>query len=232
MVLTLRKVTLVLLLSLSCLLGQTGTITGRITMNNGAPYVGATVLITRTTAPPFNTTVFTGDDGSYQASELPTGSYRVCPDLPSSQYISPCIWLDPSAVVPVPEGQVVAVPPMQLQLGSTLHVAVADPGSLLPSLVPSMAGKSTGSALVLGVWGPDRHFHLLAPVKTTGVRTQYQLTIPFETALRLQVLPIGLGVLDAKNVSLPSNGQKYDVIHHKGDPNPPSFQFSTQPPGN
>jgi len=80
---------------------QTARIKGTIQAEDGSPLAGSNVLIVRTITLPHNSAIITAKDGTFDAPALPAGTYRICTDLRSSEYLSPCTSYAPSAKVTV-----------------------------------------------------------------------------------------------------------------------------------
>jgi len=216
-----------------CATAQTARIKGLVQTEDGTAVAGTRVLVTRLVAPPFKTVVQTAQDGSFDAPGLPAGSYRICPDLPSQQYISPCVWLDPSAIVTVQDGQEVDEAQIVLKLGTTLTVTVDDPGALAQ---PRTTAGSSPQFLFLAVKGAKNPLYPLFPVARNGSTATYQMTVPFDTDLKLLVQGVGIAVTDGQKNAVPDSGKAFHFTQAKPslglnsaqspNQNSPSFQFA------
>ena len=208
---------------------QSGRIRGSVQQEDGTPVANARVQVLRATAPPFNVEVKTGDDGSFDAEGLPAGTYRICPDPPSGQHLSPCLWHDPSAIVTVQDGQVVDGTTIVMKLGTTVTVVVKDPVGLLQK---KHVKTDPMQMLFVAVKGPKKIPYPLAAGVQQGSRTVYQMTVPFDTALKLIVLPIGLAATNDSGNAIPDKGQVLDFAQPRnqkaklGGQQPLSFEFT------
>jgi len=90
--------------------------------------------------------VTTNASGVFSATGLPLGDYTLCVSVPSSTYLNPCIWQQPTLVA-VSTGAA-ATPVITLSMGVYLNVRVNDPLKLLPQAVD---GAFTVRQLVVGV---------------------------------------------------------------------------------
>jgi len=193
-------------------LAQSAGIRGTVQQEDGTPIAGSRVQVLRATAPPFNTEVRTAEDGSFDAEGLPAGTYRICPDPPSGQHLSPCLWHDPSAIVTVQDGQVVDGITIVMKLGTTVTVVVKDPVGLLHK---KHTAADAAQMLFVAVKGPKKIPYPLVAGIQNGSQTTYQMTVPFDTALKLIVFPINVAASDKSGYDVPDKGRIYDFAQSK-----------------
>jgi hypothetical protein len=101
----------------------------------------------------------------------------VCVQVPHTAFLDPCRWSLPIRVT-VAAGQISANNNVQVTKGSLLHVRVNDPGQHV--------SKGDGDVL-LGIGGPSFPFHLLGLAATDPAGRTFDIAIPFNVALRLQI---------------------------------------------
>lgn len=224
----------------------TGNIQGRVTDDQNKPVAGATVLVTRTFATPkdvstpYSQTVKTASDGSFLAQGLPPGTYSYCAQVPGDGYLDGCNWNGPLLDFKVAAGQTLRGV-IRVAKGSILKVRVLDPGKRAASLASQQSNGKTPSAAApiapppihMGVWAGRGRFLPMHFISGDQGGLNYQLTIPYDTPLSLQVVSTKLKLNDGAGVALPAstNGIAASATqtafqHNKGDPNPKSFQFT------
>jgi len=225
-----RVLACALLVSGIGLMAQTARIKGLIQTEDGTPVAGSNVLVVRTRTPPFNSALVTAQDGTFDAPGLPAGTYRICPDIPSSQYLSPCTWYDPNAIVTVQDGQEVDGVSITLHQGSTITVVVKDPGGLAQA---KHNGNDPPQFLFIAVKGPKKIPYPLVGGIQNGSSTTYQMVVPTDTPLKLIVFPVGLAATEDAAGEVPDTGKGYDFSQARrlaqfssGPGTLPTFQFT------
>lgn len=194
------------------------------------PVPAALVIASRAGAPPFTRNTKSGADGSFQIQGLTSGNYLVCVQA-GDQYLNPCEWAGSPAAVTLASGQAAAGLKVALAPASVLNVQVKDAQKALSQLTKD--GRRPD--LSIGVWGPGGMYHparaVSAPTATAGPQAStatysYQLAVPRDTALKLQVASRDLKLGDAVGAALPANASQQAFQHATGDANPKSFTFT------
>lgn len=230
------KYTLALLLMVCAVLGQTaktgaGSISGTvIDAKTQKPVPAALVTASRAGAPPFTRNTKAGADGAYQIEGLTPGNYLVCVQAFGDQYLNPCEWNGSPAGVTLGSGQAATGIKIALTLASVLHVQVKDAQKALSQLTKD--GRRPDMSI--GVWGPGGMYHPARAVSaptTAGPQVsvptyRYQLAVPRDTALNLQIASRDLKLGDANGVALSENASRQAFQHATGNANPKSFTFT------
>ena len=115
-----------------------GVISGVIRDAKRTPLRGVTVLVSpdpsqRGVVTPYQGVAVTAADGSYTVRQVPAGSYWVCPQMPMSDYLDPCIWdaVAPAVKVGATGGAVTPKQDVTVDQGEFLWVQVEDAGAVL-----------------------------------------------------------------------------------------------------
>ena len=204
------------------------TIHGIVTDQHGKPISGALVTVSRSFAigdkAPFNQQLKTLADGSFTADKLSPGSYSYCAQVPGDGYLNGCFW---SSSVPttIATGQTVKASITVLQ-GSVLKVQVLDPANLT-----AQAAAARIPPIMMGVWDSRGRFAPVRLVSHDGKGLNYQLTIPLDTPLHLQVISSKLNLIDESGQSVPnavnaSAAPQPTFQHSSGSASPKSFRFT------
>jgi hypothetical protein len=103
-----------------------------------------------------------------------------------------------------------------------LQVRVDDPGQLLGAKTKD--GRDPH--LLAGVWGPNGLFYPMHAASKDKGGVNLQLTVPRDTALKLQVASRDLKMADGNGAALAAAGDQQAFQHATGDGNPKSFKYS------
>jgi len=183
----------------------------------GKPLAGVFVTAVRSGLPPLARHAASDITGVYLLPDLPSGTYTVCAHYPGEGYLDPCAWNSIPQTINLAAGQALAQKTIKLTPGSVLQVRVNDPGALL----------SAGAAdLALGVRGSKSIFYPAHVAATDSGGASYQLTIPLDTLVSLQISSGHLKLGDAGGTALPGNTLLQKFQHKTGDANPQAFTFS------
>src|ERR1017187_7495548 len=131
--------------------GVTGGSTGVVQTADGKGVNKATVAIrfrpaSANVAPPFfNADVTTSGNGTFAVTNVPDGTYAVCPAPPAGPLLPPCDW-EAEPTVTVSNGKTTSMTPIILKGGAYLWVHVDDPRGTLAS----MEGKVPGASVPRG----------------------------------------------------------------------------------
>lgn len=161
----------------------TGQIKGFIQTADGKPVVQARVAVLAqpqagATYTPFRALVLTASDGTFSISAVPDGVYTICPRVPNSALVPPCVW-GSAPKVTVSGGKTVTASAIQLQAGADFYLRVNDlVGTLLATI-----GKTPGAAVIFAIRNPSG---VLTPIPQTAqdiAGFDYHLPVPFATSL-------------------------------------------------
>jgi hypothetical protein len=139
------RISTLLLMTVTSVLGQTGHITGTIVDDTGAPIQGATVsaALFWTAQPipavpgqlpaflPTNAKAPSGSRGEFAIDVTYAGQYHICVQKASASVLDPCLWADPPPPVEVAAGATVSGLSVVAARGVTVNVRVHDPKGLL-----------------------------------------------------------------------------------------------------
>lgn len=231
-----RKAILCFALWISASFAQTttGTIQGTVTDTSNKPMAGALVTITRTAASatspkdvitPYSQSVKSAADGSFSVPGLTPGTYSYCAQISGTVYVNGCRFGQPPADLTVSAGQK-ATANIRLAKGSVVKLKLLDPGN-----VSAAVSSSKGPPILMGVW--DTHGRFLPAQMTSkdAAAVNYQVIIPLDTPLNLQLLSAKLKLADSVGAALPSTAaaaatSQTAFQQNSTDPVAKSFQFT------
>lgn len=204
-----------------------GTLTGSVQTTSGSPVANAQVIIniqpTTPTTQPFSTSVQTGADGTFTASNLPAGTFNVCPQLTSSDLLAPCAWEATWPKVTVAATGTTTMPPIQMKQGILLSVRVDDPSGKRQS----SEGSVPGAHLFTGVKSPSG---IVIPMVATqnGSGYDHNLLIPYDTDLQFHIYSKYFNVSDNNNngAAVDKNNGNVTPIHVNNGNKPPSLKYT------
>lgn len=169
----------------------TGRITGVLRNDEGRTLASAPVLaVLEPAAPPpanfrpFSTAVRTGATGAFELAGLPAGRYKLCPQIPGSEYVDPCYWEKGLLFATVTAGGT-AVQDLVLERGQFVNIQLRDQEGFLGR----HEGKTPGGHLLVGVTVPVgliREAELVHDV-SNGVR-RYRVLVPLNVKFRYRVV--------------------------------------------
>ena len=187
-------------------LATTAVITGTVTGEDGTRIAGARVGLLLQSAQPHGKAaqafwgVATAADGSFSASRLSGGTYKVCAEVPNSAWLNPCEWgFSPPAISLTASVQAAAVS-MVLKKGVVVPIRVDDPNHVLAQ----NEGKTPGAHLLIGAGTAINSFRSASVVSQDATGRNYQLVIPYNYPATVVVRSPFFKLTDANGVSLPS----------------------------
>jgi len=194
---------------------STGTLSGVVVDDTGAPVAGAIIsynngqAMSRTangltpSQGAVASVVLTGADGGFSVTGLPAGGYGLCVYGPKPTHPGSCEWGPGATSVSVSPGQTAQVS-LQIAEGTLLIFQVQDPGGKIRDLEsqPTVNGRMplTGSNFAIGVWAGTRYLRA-SLVSTSGTTHQYQVAIAKTASVRL-FLNTALNVIDANSSAM------------------------------
>jgi hypothetical protein len=183
----------------------------------GKPLAGVFVTAVRSGLPPLARHATSDITGIYLLPDLPAGTYTVCAHYPGDGYLDPCAWSSIPQTINLAAGQVLAEKTIKLIPGSVVQVRINDPGQLL---------STSAADLALGVRGSRNIFYPAHMAVTDSGGASYQLTIPLDTLVSLEISSGHLKLGDAAGSALPGNSLRQKFQHKTGDANPQAFTFA------
>ena len=203
--------------------GQSGGgIQGVISDDSGQFVAGARVFASPTAPGGRSYMAFSGPAGQYSFAQAPAGSYAICVQGPrhgSPQpgqsanalvgYLDTCHWSSPMQVS-VAAGQVTANVNVRLVRGAAVHVRLNDPQQYL----------AKGAGVVLAGVVASSRFIPLTLISSDASGRSLELTIPFNTALRLELNSSRLQLTDVTGAALPSVTTSFPILQAAGQPDP------------
>lgn len=150
----------------------------------------------------FRSLAVTARDGTFSAGSLPAGLFKVCAQVPKSDYLEECQWPITSNTVTLSEGQSAKLPTIRVKKGFRLKIRVEDPIGILPRSVA--AAQSTGLSVV--VFGDRRLFVHAHRVATDKAGFDYEVLVPFDMPLHFSATSPVLTLSDGA-------GKAADLVH-------------------
>ena len=163
----------------------------------------------------------TASDGSYSAQGLPAGSYSYCAQVPGDGYLNGCYWADAPAKITLSTGQRSTGNTIEMTRGSILKIRLQDAANQ----ANKKSKDGTNPPIRLGIWDSRGRFLPVHQAGRDNAGWDYQVTIPFDKPLKLQVMSTELKLSDGSGAGLSASSQTA-FQHNSGDPNPKSFQFN------
>lgn len=194
----------------SIALGQTvqpfnGSISGILKGEDGTAINGVVVML-HLTRPPTSRfgqqrsdwSAVTAPGGAFQIAGLPEGNYTLCPRVPNSTWLNPCEWHLPTPTASISRLSPNASITITLMRGAAVPIRIDDAGQLLAR----NEGRTPGAGLLLSISGPGLFFRLVPLLSQDLGGRNYQIVIPFNTALTLVVHPSFYHVSNASGAPL------------------------------
>jgi hypothetical protein len=151
--------------------------------------------------------------GEFAIAGLPQGDYVVCADRPSGGYLDPCKWANPLLVTSLAPNEVRSLGLFILPVGAVLTVRLTDATGLLAA---SAAGAPGGGPVVGAQLSPGNVVRALV-VSSGSSEVDYQVTVPYNTALGLWVFSRDLSMKDSNGNSLAREGAIIPIEVSPGD---------------
>jgi hypothetical protein len=146
--------------------------------------------------------VRTDANGNFAFPKLPSGAYKLCAQVASSEpapanspYIDTCDWPTPHPPITIAAGQQVAGIVFTAPKGAWLKLHVADPDHGLPSTAAKPPAPLEPE-LQLILKGPDGLYRHARHVATDTSSRHYQIAVPLKTAVSVKVTSSTAAVFD------------------------------------
>jgi hypothetical protein len=227
-----RRVLIAVLACNFMLLGQNvsrGSFQGTVTDDKGKGIAGALVTAVRqmvinagVPSLPYSQTTVSDKNGTFVLSGLLAGTYSYCAQVPGGSYIDACLWGTARPEIAISAAQSSAGNTIRMARGSILKVRLDDPNHL--SNAKFKDGKTP--PVLMGVWDGRGHF---IPVRNTGKDNSgfdYQVTIPFDTALNFHISSQALKLSDSAGTAVAAAGSQSPVQHNSTDAAPKGLRFT------
>lgn len=186
---------------------NTATIQGTtVDFATGKPVPGAVIIATKTTTPAARGVATSSLDGSFQIPSLPAGTYNLCVQHPAGGYLSNCQWGSTASSVAVATAQKLTGNTVRLKAGSVLKIHVDDPGQLMNQKTK----EGYYPDLVMGIWSGGIFYPARVAAKAAAT-ADYQVTVPFDTAMKFSIQSRKLALGDASKKPLASNADQQTV---------------------
>jgi hypothetical protein len=220
-----HRMILAILFQSAVLMAQVGTASIQGTVTDAASnkaVAGAYVTAIRSGLPPASQTAESASDGSFQVQALAAGDYSLCIQVPGGGYLDPCQWSGTPVKLTLTAGQKSTGNSLKISAGSVVQVRVDDPSQLLSQKTKD--GRNP--QLVVGVWGGNSLFHPLRVASQDSTGATFQLTIPPDTALNLQVISGDLKLANSAGAAVAAAGDQQSFQYSTGAASPPSFKYT------
>lgn len=196
----------------------------------------ARVIATRASAPPFSRSTRSGGDGAFQIQGLLPGTYSLCVQPATDEYLDPCHWGTTTTSVALSSGQTVSKVILKLSLAAIVSVEITD----AKNVIRQMVGEGRRPDLAIGVWGPRKLYHpvhaidsstipptnVLNKNKDNSSTYSYRIAVPSDIGLSFSIGSRDLKLADSNGIALPANANQQAFQHAGGDKNPKKFGFS------
>lgn len=210
----------------------TGAVEGSVVDDTGAPVGGAHVLINRAlpagsphfTAPPVVTGPLaagaTADaNGRFSVQALAPGEYVACAEASAPGLLDPCHWAASAPTFTVTAGNATADVDITMMRGAVIPIHVNDPQTLLQPVTGSSIAPDFQGHAVTG-----KGLHYRASVQNTSANNRdLAVTVPFGTAVTLQVVTSRLKVNDQNGIPVSPSGSSLTIA--SGD-SPAAVEFT------
>jgi hypothetical protein len=168
---------------------------------DGKPVPGAWVTllsIPGVGVKPYNAQTSTASDGTFVFTQVPAGTFQVCPQAPNTALLAPCSWQPPPPQVKVDAGQSVQMPAIQMKRGVLLLVRIDD-----PSAVRAANDKAgSGTHLHVGIRTPATMVQEVPVLAKDAKGYDQGIYVPPDTALELSVFSSSFVVSDEKGAAV------------------------------
>jgi hypothetical protein len=197
-----RSIELAMIAALGAGVGYAQSLSGKVIGSNGQPVGAALVTASRTSSVPWTSSrTSTAADGSFSFPSLNPGTYQFCVQVLAGGYLDPCDWSIAPPSTTIAAGSAVTGYQLNITAGSLLQIEVSDPNNI----ASAAASTSPPASLALGVHisrGIFKHA-IFRSKDATGIN-HFDLTIPFDTPVSLEILNSNLQITQASaTVSAP-----------------------------
>jgi hypothetical protein len=181
---------------------DTGKITGLVQgALDGKPVPGAWVTLLSVPGvgvKPYNAQTTTASDGTFVFTQVPAGTFQVCPQAPNSALLAPCSWQPPPPQVKVTTGQSVQMPAIQMTRGILLLVRIDDPTGVRAA--NDQAGS--GVHLQVGVRTPATMVQEVPVMAKDSKGYDQGIYVPADTPLEISVFSSSLVLADGSGAAV------------------------------
>ncbi|MDP2999223.1 MAG: hypothetical protein Q8N47_17175 [Bryobacterales bacterium] len=133
------------------------------------------------TEPALARSVTADQNGVFDVGDLDTASYYLCAQVVGGGYLDPCKWSGIETLKLNP-GQIRTGLQIKLKKGAILRFRIEDPKALLPK-----DSVVAAPHLIIGIRTETGAFHAAYTARQDATGRDLQLTVPFDTPLRLWV---------------------------------------------
>ena len=198
------------------------SIRGTVTDDKGRTMSGVLVTALLNARPPFSRTSTSAGDGSFQILGVPAGQYSLCAQVAGGGYVDPCQWSLTLPTVTVAANQASTGNAVRMAKGSVVKIRLQDPGGQM--------GQKTRDGrkphLLIGVATPRGAFSPAHQTGKSGNSADFEVTVPVDTRLTMQVVSRDLRLGDDHGSPLSNNGAREPFLQGNADPNPKSFSYT------
>jgi len=186
----------------------TGQISGVVQGPDGAPVTGSLVVVTGHSGPgavSFAGRAVTASDGTFQVTNVPAGTFTVCPYvLRNIDLLSPCLY-DARPTITLTTGQSATMSTMRLAQGYRLKIHIDDSVGKYSHAIA--AGKQVGLLVMVSV---DGSLPLAAANVSTDLRgMDKEIVVPFDRDVKVLLGCHGVNVTDENGNAVPRSDIRY-----------------------
>lgn len=145
--------------------------------------ITATPVRVTSEAPPMAVKTGSAADGTFELNLDKSGTFRLCAQLPDSNYVNDCLWgyrnviVEANSATPKIEGLVLWV-----RRGVPVELRVDDPNNKLRELK-----KSSNAGVYLNLFAPGHMFHPFWLQGESGNGRDYRIVVPLDTDVKISV---------------------------------------------
>ena len=203
----------------------TGTLAGQVLDERLKPVHGARVdvsLVPSGPGPfhPFQAAKLTASDGTFSVA-APAGNYRVCPQLPKSSLLNPCVWSRVAPGAAVKAGAVTQMRYIVMIRGYPLTVQLMDTASALFQ----ESAKHSANLVLVGITAPNGMFQPMPVRQQNNALREHVAVVPRDTNLTVTVRNQGFNVTDSAGVAVTASQPYNFTAKIAGQKHPTAFTF-------
>lgn len=152
------------------------------------------------TEPALAKSVYADQNGVFDVGNLDPASYYLCAQVVGGGYLDPCKWSG-METLKLNSGQIRTGLQIKLKKGAILRFRIEDPKALLPrdSVVAA-------PHLIVGIRTETGAFHAAYTVRQDAAGRDLQLTVPFDTPLRLWIYSRHVKLTDTTGAAVDVSG--------------------------